>query len=89
MNVLSQRTKSVFRLVGPLVKDLKFDIHTGVVKSYLTKKGFGFITKDEDGTDIFVHQSSLKMEGFRALQGIYFSIFYISVFLRMPVLKIR
>jgi cold shock protein len=41
---------------------------TGTVKWFNTTKGFGFIMGDDAGKDYFVHQSSVKMEGFRFLE---------------------
>lgn len=38
----------------------------GTVKWFDAQKGFGFIKK-EDGEDIFVHHSSINMDGFRVL----------------------
>ena len=38
----------------------------GTVKWFNDKKGFGFITK-EDESDIFVHFSGIEMEGYKTL----------------------
>lgn len=38
----------------------------GKVKWFNEKKGYGFVTPDE-GSDAFVHHSSIKMEGFKTL----------------------
>jgi CspA family cold shock protein len=42
-------------------------VSTGTVKWFSSTKGYGFITPDEGGDDLFVHHSEIMTSGYASL----------------------
>lgn len=42
---------------------------TGTVKWFNNAKGYGFVVEESGGDDIFVHYSSIEMDGYRTLRA--------------------
>jgi CspA family cold shock protein len=52
----------------PCITEKEMEMATGIVKWFNDSKGFGFITPDAGGGDLFAHHTAIQMDGYKSLK---------------------